>query len=209
MGTDRVELPEPEAGGLQPLGIAAFPMHPHREALGRIRTSNHQVRSLALWSIELRGRDVVHVRVEDAGIEPACRPGCKPSDHSQQSHPPKLSEYRQRESNPHGESPLVSETSASTHSAMPVCVGAARGWRESNSRPTARQADALPLSHTPKGVEGGVRGARILVSRASTGRLDRLSYHPTVLVLPINYPADPERRRTESNRPRAGLQPAT
>ena len=122
---------------------------PMLRALGRIRTPNHQVRSLALWSIELRGRDVVHVRVEDAGIEPACRPGCKPSDHSQQSHPPKLSEYRQRESNPHGESPLVSETSASTHSAMPVCVGAARGWRESNSRPTARQADALPLSHTP------------------------------------------------------------
>ena len=56
MGTDRVELPEPEAGGLQPLGIAAFPVHPHREALGRIRTSNHQVRSLALWSIELRGQ---------------------------------------------------------------------------------------------------------------------------------------------------------
>lgn len=61
---------------------------PMLRALGRIRTSNHQVRSLALWSIELRGRDVVHVRVEDAGIEPACRPGCKPSDHSQQSHPP-------------------------------------------------------------------------------------------------------------------------
>ena len=65
---------------------------------------------------------------------------------------------------------------------------AARGWRESNSRPTARQADALPLSHTPKGVKGGVRGARILVSRASTGRLDRLSYHPTMSVLPINHP---------------------
>ena len=74
---------------------------------------------------------------------------------------------------------------------MPVCGEtsvAARGWRESNSRPTARQADALPLSHTPKGVEGGVRGARILVSRASTGRLDRLSYHPTVSMLHINHP---------------------
>lgn len=74
---------------------------------------------------------------------------------------------------------------------MPVCGETsvvARGWRESNSRPTARQADALPLSHTPKGVKGGVRGARILVSRASTGRLDRLSYHPTVSVLPITYP---------------------
>ena len=73
------------------------------KALGRIRTSNHQVRSLALWSIELRGRVSCTLRVEDAGIEPACRPGCKPSDHSQQSHPPRPSEYRQRESNPHGE----------------------------------------------------------------------------------------------------------
>lgn len=76
----------------------------------------------------------MHVRVEDAGIEPACRPGCKPSDHSQQSHPPKPSEYRQRESNPHGESPLVSETSASTHSAMPVCVGLLHGDGENRTR---------------------------------------------------------------------------
>lgn len=29
---------------------------PTLRALGRIRTSNHQVRSLALWSVELRGR---------------------------------------------------------------------------------------------------------------------------------------------------------
>lgn len=29
---------------------------PSLKALGRIRTSNHQVRSLALWSIELRGQ---------------------------------------------------------------------------------------------------------------------------------------------------------
>ena len=124
------------------------------KALGRIRTSNHQIRSLALWSIELRGRVSCtcewRMRASNPPVVPGANRVTTPS-----SPIPQAQRYRQRESNPHGEAPLVSETSASTHSAMPVCGEtslAARGWRESNSRPTARQADALPLSHTPKGV---------------------------------------------------------
>ena len=163
---------------------------PMLRALGRIRTSNHQVRSLALWSIELRGRVSCtcewRMRASNPPVVPGANRVTTPSSPIPQSPASTGRGSRTPTENLHwflrpARLPIPPYRCV-------VNVGCARGWRESNSRPTARQADALPLSHTPKGVKGGVRGARILVSRASTGRLDRLSYHPTVSVLPISCP---------------------
>ena len=177
-------------------------------ALGRIRTSNHQVRSLALWSIELRGRVSCtcewRMRASNPPVVPGANRVTTPSSPIPQSSASTGRGSRTPTENLHwflrpARLPIP------PYRSVWCCTGMAR-IELATYRSTSGCSATEP--HPQRCQRWGERRSNPRLPGFNRA-LGPSQLPPHVPVLPINCPADPERRRTESNRPRAGLQPAT